>query len=319
VIQLTGTPTPKGLENLWSLAYLTDFGVRLGGTKTAFLNRWFSVNVWNNIRKIKPLPHAFDEIMGLVKDIMFSVDPKDLVQLPPVVVDPVKVRLPPGVLTQYRKFKREMVSEELDVEAVNRGVLHNKLLQFANGSMYREGGEDVFIHDGKLEALEKIVEKIGDAPLLVAYDYDFDLKRIRRRFPDAVVLNEGNPRECVKKWNAGKIKMLLAHRASAGHGLNLQFGSNHMCEYGLTSDLELYLQFLKRLQRPGQTCVVFNHVIIAEGTIDEDIFPDYLDPKKETQDQVLTAVRVRIPDVRLQHAANDDELTRQLLIAALAA
>jgi hypothetical protein len=124
----------------------------------------------------------------------------------------------------------------------------------------------------------------------VAYTYQFDVERIMGAFPDAVLLRPENAAETMKLWNQDKIPILLAHRASAGHGLNAQKGTGHMCEYGLTTDAELYLQFLKRIWRSGRKTTVFNHVIIAEGTIDEDVFVDYLDPKIATQIRVMQSV-----------------------------
>lgn len=297
VIEMTGTPAPNGVENLWGLAYIVDLGRRLGSKKSAFLARWFTQSKYSF--KAKAHAHSLGEIMALLKDIMFSLDPGDYAEMPPMMPpNIIKVRLPDKAMAEYRSFKRHMVSDEYDVEAVNSGVLHNKLLQFANGSMYQESGEDVFIHDAKLEALERIVEETEGEPLLVAYSYEFDLRRIRRKFPNAVVLNEGDPREIKRRWNEGKIPMLLAHPMSAGHGLNFQFGGNQMVWYGLTADLELYQQFRKRLHRPGQTKPVFNHMIIAEGTIDEKILPVFLDPKAAVQDEVLAAVCVYLDDVQ---------------------
>lgn len=289
-IQLTGTPTPKGLPNMWGLLYLIDLGQRLGTSKTAFLNRWFNVDRFNY--KITPHSHSFAEIMGRAKDIMFSLDPADMPELPPLIMDPIRVRLPEKVLAEYRRFRRTSVSEIYDVEAVNGGVLHGKLLQFANGSMYQESGDDVWVHDVKLEALKLLVERLDGKPLLVAYDFEFDAQRILKAFPGAVLLRPENAVDTVRRWNRDEIGLLLAHRASAGHGLNMQKGTGHMCEYGLTSDAELYQQFLRRIQRSGRRDTVFNHVIIAEGTIDEDIFPRYLDPKIAEQARIMSAVRV---------------------------
>ena len=288
---LTGTPTPKGLENMWGLTYLIDLGQRLGLNKTAFLKRWFDSNKYTYA--VEPREGAFDQIMGRVQDIMFSIDPKEMGELPELITDPIRVKLPPKVLAAYKSFEREMVSEEYDVEAVNGGVLHGKLLQFANGSMYREDGEDVPIHDVKLAALEDLVAKLNGTPLLIAYTYQFDLQRICKAFPKAKVLTPENAVEFKRLWNQDKIEIGLAHRASAGHGLNMQKGTGHMCEYGLTSDAELYLQFLLRIRRPGRRTTVFNHVIIAEGTIDEDVYPMYLNPKIETQESILRRVQLR--------------------------
>lgn len=289
-IVLTGTPTPKGLDDMWGLAYLVDLGERLGLFKTHFYRRWFHVDT--RTFKVEARDYAFKEIMKKVQDIMFSLDPKDYPQLPAYQVDPIRVKLPDEVLKRYKRFERHMIDEETDIEAVNRGVLHGKLLQAANGSIYDENGNDVFLHDVKIDALKALVERMNGVPLLVAYTYRFDVERIMKVFPKAVHLTPDNAGRVIRQWNNDEIEILLCHRASAGHGLNAQKGAGHMCEYGLTSDAELYLQFLKRIWRPGRRFPVINHVIIAEGTIDEDIFPEYLDPKIALQDRVMEATRV---------------------------
>lgn len=303
-IQLTGTPTPKGLENIWGLAYLIDLGERLGLSKHKFLEKWFTSNEYtrevlpNGMKRDEKTKMviedgwAFGEVMAAVKDIMFSIDPKDIGQLPDLIIDPIRIKLPAKVLAEYRQFERSGCSDIYDVEAVNGGVLHNKLLQFANGSMYQEDHEDVWIHDAKIEALGELLDRLNGTPLLVAYTFEFDVSRICKRFPYARVLKPENAVETTRMWNKDQLPLVLAHRASAGHGLNMQKGTGHMCEYGLTTDVELFYQFSKRLHRPGRKLSVINHVLIAEGTIDEKVYPMYLDPRIETQNRILNAIRL---------------------------
>lgn len=121
VVELTGTPSPNGLVNLWGLSYIADQGERLGRTKTAFLNRWFDTSRYTY--EVKAKPHAEAEILDKMKDIMFSLDPKDYAELPPLVENVIKVQLPPRVMDEYRRFKRTLISEAYDVEAVNAAVL----------------------------------------------------------------------------------------------------------------------------------------------------------------------------------------------------
>lgn len=293
VIELTGTPSPNGLQNLWGLAYIADQGERLGRAKTHFMRRWFNENRYDH--SVEPLPYAEGEITERLRDIMFSLDPKDYAELPETVIVPKRIEFPTKIMAEYKRFKKTLVSEIYDVEAVNNAVLSNKLLQFANGSMYQEDGADVWVHDLKLDALSEIHEEASGTPLLVAYSFKFDLARIRKRFPKAVVLNEvTDVRATVKRWNAGEIDVLLAHPASAGHGINPQYGSNVAVWYGLTPDLELYQQFNKRLARPGQAAKsVFLHHIIAKGTHDERALA-LLASKEVTQDAVLAAVRIEL-------------------------
>lgn len=293
VIELTGTPAPNGLKNLWGLAYIVDQGDRLGRTKNDFEQRWFTKNKYTY--DVTPKPGAQEQITSQLKDIMFSLNPDDYATLPPLIENDIMVTLPQKVMDEYRRFKRTLVSEIYDVEAVNAAVLTSKLVQFANGSIYQEDGAHIWVHDEKLKALVDLHEEANGTPLLVAYSFRFDLERIKSKFPKAVVLNEqSDVVDAVRKWNAGEIDMLLAHPASAGHGLNLQRGSNISVWYGLNADLELFQQFNKRLWRSGQKReVVWSHRIIAKGTHDENILP-ILGRKDSVQSEVLKSTQIEL-------------------------
>lgn len=289
VVIMTGTPAPKGLMNMWGLAYIADLGERLGTSKTKFRDRWFNSDYmgWN----WEPKEGAQASITKRMSDIMFTLSDEDYPELPPRIDRTFHVDLPRKVMERYHDFKKTLVSEAYDIEAVNNGVLAGKLLQFANGSMYNEDREAVWIHDEKLFALEEIVEEADDEPVLVAYSFRFDLDRIRRRFKKAVVFGEGDVRKTKADWNAGRIPLMLAHPQSVGHGQNIQFGGNINVWYGLTPDLEFYQQFNRRLHRPGQTRPVSNHHIIARGTYDEEMLPR-LQTRGETQTSIMRAFQL---------------------------
>ncbi|MEP2533494.1 SNF2-related protein [Shimia sp.] len=298
IVELTGTPAPNGVADLWGQISLIDLGERLGTTKTAFLNRWFnSFQVGGHFaaRKYAPKPGAEEDILSRIEDITYSLKAKDYVDLPPVVPSERWVDLTATQLKAYRRFERELALEEHDIEAANRGVLTMKLLQYANGSVYRQDPNDeeapretIPIHDHKLFALESIVHEIGNESLLVAYSFEFDLERIKRKFPYA---REATEEGVLDAWNRGEVRMLLAHPASIGHGMNLQFGGHHCCWYGLTASLELYQQFNARLPRPGQESErVFLHHILTRGTFDERLLT-VLQDKDATQERITDAVK----------------------------
>lgn len=164
-------------------------------------------------------------------------------------------------------------------------IVHN-----CNGSVYTEDGDVVEIHDLKLDALDSVIEEAAGAPVLVAYSYQFDLEKLRRKYPKAEVVGEAPNLQ--KRWNAGEIPVLLAHPASAGHGLNLQYGGCITVWYGLNWSLELYQQLNKRLHRPGQTETVVIHHIVAAGTVDERVM-QVLPEKDATQDALIEATKYR--------------------------
>jgi SNF2 family DNA or RNA helicase len=293
VVELTGTPAPKGLINLFGLAKVADGGERLGDSLYQYKQRYFDTDYmgWN----LTPKDWAEEAITERLREIMFSMTEEQCnPDLPPRIDNVVKVHLSKKVMSEYERFERTLISEQYDVEAVNKGVLTGKLLQYANGSMYNEDRDDVWIHDEKLEALEDIIDAANGAPVLVAYSYRFDLKRIMKKYKKAEVFGVGDVRNMKKRWNNGEIDLLLAHPNSIGHGQNIQKGGNISVWYGLTPDLELYQQFNKRLHRDGQTASkVWNHHIVAVGTHDENILP-ILTQRDATQDRIIQATLMRL-------------------------
>ena len=295
-VLLTGTVAPKGLINLFGQLLIADLGARLGTAKTKFLARYFDADYSGF--NFFPKEWSFKAIMCKVKDVMFGMREEDCVTLPPRIDNIIKVRLPSKIMERYREFEATSISEAYDVEAVNRGVLTSKLLQFANGSMYQESGKDVWIHDEKLDALENIINDANGVPVLVVYTFQFDKARIKKRFGKRVTIwGEGDTvKNQKRKWNEGKIEILAAHPASIGHGQNIQYGSNIMVWYGLTHDLEHYQQMNKRLHRSGQTGdAVFIHHIIATDTRDEKVLP-LLNERGITQDAINEAVLIDLPE-----------------------
>lgn len=300
VIELSGTPSPNGLIDLWGPIFMIDLGYRLGTSMTAYKKRWFyPESRFSMAEKNEPFPHSEAEIMSRIKDIFYSLKEEDYLKLPPMIPVDHKVKLSPKEMARYRNFEQEMAIDVAEkgkdpefIEAVNKGVLTGKLLQFANGSLYKEDGSAVKIHDRKLEVLDSIMEEAMGKPVLVAYSFQFDRDAILKRYPYCRLYGES--KEDMRDWNAGKIRMLLTHPASAGHGLNFQKGSNIAVWYGLTWSLELYRQFIKRLHRSGQKADrVFLHRIITEGTMDETVLK-MLSWRGVTQDQITDAVRVRL-------------------------
>ncbi|TIU88878.1 MAG: DEAD/DEAH box helicase [Mesorhizobium sp.] len=280
IVELTGTPAPQGLIDLWGQAYLLDQGQRLGRDKSDFERRWFEKD--QRTHTVTPRSYAEKEILERLHDLLVTIPQEKVVPDPRFI--PMKVRLPDHAMRDYREFEKTLFSEPYDVEAVSNGVLANKLLQFANGHLYKEDRSVVHIHDAKMGALEELVESAQGENLLVFYSFKFDKDAIRKRYPHAIVANEN--KDAVTLWNQRKIKMLLAHPASIGHGTNLQYGGHIAAWYGLTFSLELWLQANARLPRPGQTEQVLIYPIIAEGTYDERALT-ILNAKDATQDRII--------------------------------
>jgi len=297
IVMLSGTPSPNGLIDLFGPIFAIDQGKRLGDSMSAYKKRYFVEDRYTT--KVTPQLGAEPAIMKAVSDIFFSLKEEDYLDLPPMITVDHKVQMTRKEMEGYKTLEREMSLEVQGrwhepevIEAVNKGVLTGKLLQYANGSLYREDGTAHKVHDRKLAVLDSIVEEAAGRPILVAYSFKFDKDAIKKKFPWARVFGES--KNDMRDWNDGKIKMLIVHPASAGHGLNFQKASNIAVWYGLTWSLELYRQFIKRLHRSGQKeDRVFLHRILTERTADMDVV-EVLQMRGATQDQITDAVRVRL-------------------------
>lgn len=290
IVELTGTPAPNSLLDLWSQIYLLDRGERLGRTISEYRRKYFyeGMKVGNIVYSWSLKKGADKAIYGKISDLCVSMKSEDYLKLPPVINNFIKVPLYDRVLSLYEKFAQNLIAEvdEQDLVASSAGVLANKLLQFANGAVYSVDNYAVELHHAKLDALAEIRESV-DQPLLVFYWFKSDLVRLKKKFPEAVNLTSA---EDIKNWNAGKISMMLVHPASAGHGINLQYGGNVIVWFSLTWSLELYQQANKRLHRIGQNKPVVIHHLIAQDTIDENVVRVLAD-KNARQNDLLDALK----------------------------
>lgn len=313
-VGLTGTPAPNGLIDLWPQIYFMDRGERLGKTITAYRNMYFRPGQTNGnvVYSYRLLQDSEQQIHEKIADICISMKASDYLQMPFRTDNFIKLHLPDELKKKYNEFEREKVLElieqepeqeylenidrwvdkPVEINVVNAAALSNKLLQFANGAVYDEDRNVHEIHQIKLEALKEIIENANGQSVLIAWTYQHDRDRIKE------YLKAYNPRELkkpqdIKDWNAGNVQVMLAHPASAGHGLNLQAGGSIIIWYGQTWSLELYQQFNARLYRQGQQNHVIIHHLIMKGTHDEDVITA-LNRKNRSQSELMDSIKAKI-------------------------
>ena len=288
IVLLTGTPSPQSLMDLWSQLFLIDRDV-LGRTVTGYRQRFFTPDFWGHSWTIKP--GADKQIHTLIKPVVLSMQSKDYIELPDRIDIVERVTLPEKIMAQYKDFESNLFMEwgDNEIEAVSAAVLANKMLQFSNGAIYvNEDREWTELHTEKLAVLSEIIDENPSENILVAYNFRHDLQRILKKFPKAVVLDKTPG--VIERWNKGKIKLMLAHPASCGHGLNIQFGGSMIVWFGMTWNLENYLQMCARLHRQGQNKPVRVIHLVAGGTIDERVL-GVLRRKDAVQNDLLKALK----------------------------
>ena len=294
VVGLTGTPAPNGLLDLWSQIFLLDQGERLGKFVTRYREEYFTPGKRNGaiVYSWELRPGSQERIYQRLSDICMSMTAHDYLQMPDRLDVAYPVVLSDCAQKAYDTMERDLVLPLAGeaITAQNAAVLMGKLLQLSNGAIYTEDGNYIPVHDAKLDALEDLIESANGEPVLVYYSFKHDAKRIMERFPQARKLI--SPLD-VRDWNAGKIPLLIAHPASAGHGLNLQGGGHILIWFGLTWSLELYQQANARLYRQGQSRPVTIYHVITKGTVDEQVMKAITN-KAVNQDALIKAVKERI-------------------------
>lgn len=302
IIELTGTPAPNGLKDLWGQIWFLDGGQRLGRSYEAFSARWFKKDF--NGFGVSPMAHAQGEIEKLLGDICISIDVRDHFNIDQPIIVPVYVDLPKKARKAYDDMEKTMFMqlEDHSVEAFNRASVTLKCLQLASGAAYVDVLDDptdtkpwVPVHDAKLEALNDIIEEAAGMPVLVAYHFRSDLARLKKAFPEGRYFDDSRKTE--KDWNEGRIPVMFIHPASGGHGLNLQDGGNIIVIFSHWWDLEQYQQVVERIGpvrqfQSGHDRAVFIYHIIARDTVDEEVCANRTD-KRDVQELLLEAMKGR--------------------------
>lgn len=252
-VNLSGTPHPNGLQDLWGQVWYIDRGDRLGHTYKAYMKRWFFRKEWNT----KPIarPQAFAEITGKIQPVTLTLDPRDYFDIRKPVVTILRAEMPEKARAMYKQMERDYVIElkSQPIRAVNAAVKSQKCLQISQGTVFLNPSYDdegniqarewTTVHDAKLEMLASLIEELCGAPLIVVYWFTCDLARLREEFPEGRILSEITDAE----WNAGRVPLLFVNAKSAGHGLNWQDGGHHLVHYGLWWDGEIHDQVNERI------------------------------------------------------------------------
>ena len=297
-INLTGTPASNGLADLWGQTWFLDAGQRLGRTFSAFQSRWFRPQKNGQFNRWVQAEHAQEEIQERLADICLTLEPKDWFNLREPIVNMIEVELPTSARAQYREMERELFTMIAgnEVEAMSAAAKSQKCLQMANGAVYLEDGKTwVECHTEKLDALEELAAETGDDPLLVAYQFKSDLARLRKRFPDALVLAETDGMAAAMR---GEGKIWLGHPQSMGHGVDgLQHHCNTIVFFAQDWNLEQHDQVLERVGpmrqlQAGKDRPVFVHYIVARNTIDELVMARRAS-KRSVQDLLLQYLKGR--------------------------
>ncbi|RKZ99395.1 MAG: ATP-dependent helicase, partial [Gammaproteobacteria bacterium] len=297
-VGLTGTPASNGLLDLFGQYLVVDGGIRLGSSFDAYQKGYF-IQTDKAGYRFKPGFGAPEAIANIIGDITVSMSAEDYLDMPDLITNDIMLELPPNLQEAYDEIERQMMVELQSghtIEVFNQASLINRTLQYANGAIYKEPGQPEWeqIHDVKLDALEDIMEESAGEPLLVAFEFQHDAHKILKRFPDAVwfssKLSEEKATKAIEDFRTGRLRMLIGHPGSMGHGLDrLQQAGHIIVWYGMNWSLDLYDQTIARLWRQGQERPVMVHRLVMDNTTDL-VVRESLARKASDETSIKTAI-----------------------------
>jgi SNF2 family DNA or RNA helicase len=181
-----------------------------------------------------------------------------------------------------------------EIEAVHAASKSGKLLQIASGAVYDADRVWHQVHDEKLQALRSVIMEANGANVLVVYQFKSTLARLMKAFNRGVLIKTA---DTIRAWNQNRIDLGFVHPASVGHGQSMQDGGNIICHLDMWWDMEKFDQINERLgamrqMQSGYDRDVFQHYIVAEGTLDEDVLRRH-ETKRSVQDTLLEAMKAR--------------------------
>lgn len=298
VVLLTGTPAPNSLADLWAQVYLLDMGKRLGKNITGFRKTFMDKHPYSQYQWAMK-SGADNAIWRAIGDVCVSMKAADHLDMPELVDNYIPVRLSDSVAKQYATMQADAVLDiiasatdeegNVVITAAHAASLSNKLRQIASGAVYDADRNVHRLHEEKLDALQEVLESTNGQNVLLFYNYTHERDRIMERFASykPELIKEAR---AIDRWNAGKIRLLIGHPASAGHGLNLQSGGRITIFYGPDWSLELRQQAAARLYRQGQRETTYIHTLHVVDTIEDKIILA-LQGKADVQNALLDAVK----------------------------
>lgn len=326
-VTMTGTPTSKGLQDLWAQMYICDGGRCLGTRSTAFKARYFySVDDYG--RQLEPFPDTAEQIYERIAPVCHRIEMRSgdgvphIREMPPRLVDMNEVQLNlyrelqkeavlyletkhggvevlSGDISSEEDYRRLIVTADHVVGIDSPAVLWGKLRQVAAGFLYLTDEDDEterkteWLCERKMNELDDLISELQGQQLLIVHAYEAQASMLRARYPGRLKILDGQ--STIDEWNAGDLELMSIHPFSAGHGLNLQKShAHHIAVLTEPRTGGLYRQVLGRLARRGNRSEYVNvHHIHTRWTNDSDDLAICFG-RIETDRDLLNAMKTRM-------------------------
>jgi len=285
---LTGTPMPHSPMDIWSQARALDKSV-FGDNYFAFRNRYAVMGGFDG-KQVVAFKNA-EQLNTKLRSLAFSVG-NDVLDLPPAHHVERRFELSPAGRKAYAIIEKDFIAylERGTVTVTNSLTRLLRLTQCTSGYVHDDEGFDVEVDAAKEEELADIFADLPlDQPVVVFCKFRHDLDTIAR-------VSRASERDCYElsgrvdqlaQWQTdnGSHPVLAVQIQAGGVGVDLTRAS--LCIFfSQTYSLGDYLQAQARVHRPGQERPVTYISLIANDTVDEQVY-EALQNRQDVVEAVL--------------------------------
>lgn len=295
---MSGTPSSNNITDIWNQIYVLDDGARLGASFFGFRSKYQAPRAIGPIAmKWEDRPGAEIEVGKLIQDMVVRHKFEDCVDIPANHSYSIPYALPPKSRHIYKEFARDavaMLNDETALTAINAAGVANKLLQISSGAVYTEDGYTSLETD-RYELVADLVDAREHCVVFFHWKHQKAnlIKEFEKRGLSYAVIDgttsDGDRTDAVKDFQNGFYRVILAHPASAAHGLTLTRGTCTIWA-SPTYNLEHWLQGNQRIYRAGQKQKTETICVMAPGTIEEQVLKK-LESKNSSQTNILELLK----------------------------
>lgn len=209
-----------------------------------------------------------------------AVTKEDVLDLPSRVDMRREINLSNKEMKSYQSMLRHLylqVDNE-EITAANAAVKLSKLRQISSGFIIGDNKEISELGTTKISELKYLLDEIGQKPVVIWTQFQHEAKTIVAELEKAGktvgrvdgTVSQASKEESIAGFKSGRIRYLVAHPRSMGHGQTL-INCTDMVYYSLSYSLEEYLQSRDRIYRYGQKNTCSYYYLIAQGTVEEAV------------------------------------------------
>lgn len=280
VRMLSGTPNPNTICDIWHPAYICDDGKRLGASFYQFQQSVCTPEIIKaNVTRWRDRPESIDIVADLLKDITIRYQLEDCIDMPTNITRTVYYEPSARIMSKYRELEKEsaLFLDQNVITAPHAGAVTQKLLQLLSGSVYDNNGDPVLVSGERYNIVLDLIKETSAC--VVAFNWSHEKNRLvklaeKEKITYGVIDGSVPTKmrnKTVEDFQNGKIQVIFAHPASAGHGLTLTRGERTIWA-SATYNAEHYAQFNHRIYRAGQTKRTETIHVTARNTYEEHVY-----------------------------------------------